>query len=243
MRYKVTFSYDGSNYAGLQSQINALAIQDIIEKALFNIYQKTIKITLASRTDAGVHALAQVFSYETDIEILERKIKEGINAFMPKDIHIIEVKKVKDSFHPRYDVKEKTYEYLINIGEYNPLLVNRAYQCKYKLDLELLEKTMKIFEGEHDFGSFNTSSYKEYPNQVRIIKSIKMIKKGDLIRIRIVGTGFLRNMVRIIVGSLIDVARGKVDPQDIKYMLDNPSKGTRRYNISPSGLYLINIKY
>jgi len=243
MRYKVICSYDGQRFSGFQSQKNGITIQDEIEKALKKFYKKETKITIASRTDAGVHAYGQVFSYESDKEINPYNIKQALNTFLKDDIHIIDVKKVNDDFHPRYMVKEKTYEYLINIGEFNPLLINRAYQCKYKLDIDLMKKASKVFIGKHDFSSFNTATYEEMPNQIREISEFKIIKKKDLIIIRVSGNGFLRNQVRIMVGSLIEVGRGKKNIEDLINMLEIPNKGTRRYCIEAGGLYLIKIKY
>lgn len=243
MRYKVTCSYDGTNYAGFQSQKNAVAIQDVLEKALKKLYKKDIRIIIASRTDAGVHAYGQVFTFDVEKELALYNIKTGLNTFLPNDIHINEIERVKDDFHPRYNVKEKTYEYLINLGEFNPLLINRAYQSTYVLDVEKMKKAAELYVGTYDFGSFNTSSYQEYPNQVRTIKAFKVIHKADTLKIKVTGTGFLRNQVRIMVGTLIEVGRGLKTNKDIKDMLKTPNKSTRRYNITPAGLYLVNIKY
>lgn len=243
MRYKVTLAYDGNNYVGFQSQKNGLAIQDVIEKALKIIFKEDIRIVMASRTDAGVHAKGQVFHFDTNKKKDTYKLKGSINALIPKDIHIIEVKNVSDKFHARYSVKSKTYEYLINTGEYDVFLDGYAYQCFYKLDLELMKKASKIFLGTHDFSSFNTTPYKDKENQTRTISEFKIIKKKDLLVIRITGDGFLRNMVRIMVGTLIDLGRGQKSIDDIKKMLDTPSKNTKRYNITGNGLYLVKIKY
>lgn len=243
MRYKVTCSYDGTNYAGFQSQKNAVAIQDVLETALKKLYKQDIRIIIASRTDAGVHAYGQVFVYDSNKDLSFYNIKTGLNTYLPKDIHINEVEIVADDFHPRYHEKEKTYEYLINLGEFNPLLINRAYQSTYKLDLEKMKKCAELFIGTYDFGSFNTSSYEEYPNQVRTIRIFKLTKKKDILTITVTGNGFLRNQIRIMVGTLIEVGRGNKTIKDVKNMLKHPSKSTRRYNITPSGLYLKNIKY
>lgn len=243
MRYKVTLAYDGNNYVGFQSQKNGLAIQDVIEKALKIIFKEDIRIVMASRTDAGVHAKGQVFHFDTNKKKDTYKLKGSINALIPKDIHIIEVKNVNDKFHARYSVKSKTYEYLINTGEYDVFLDGYAYQCFYKLDIELMKKATKLFLGTHDFSSFNTTPYKDKENQTRTISEFKIIKKKDLLVIRITGDGFLRNMVRIMVGTLIDLGRGQKSIDDIKKMLDTPSKNTKRYNITGNGLYLVKIKY
>ena len=169
MRYKVILAYDGRNYAGFQSQKNATAIQDIVEGAIERVFSEKIRIIMSSRTDAGVHAYGQVFHFDTDKEKDEGKLKFSLNSLLPDDIHVVEVKKVSRDFHARYSVKKKTYEYLINLGEYDVFLKGRAFQCFYKLDVDLMKEGAKLFLGEHDFSSFNTSSLKEYPNQVRNI--------------------------------------------------------------------------
>jgi len=243
MRYKVTVAYDGNRYAGFQSQVNALAIQDVIEKVLEIIFRTKIRIIMSSRTDAGVHAKGQVFHFDSDIKKDLDKLKYSFNCLLPKDIHVIEVKNVTEKFHARFSVKNKTYEYIINNGEYDVFLDGYAYQCHYKLDIDLMKKGAELFIGEHDFGSFNTSSIKEYPNQVRTISEFKITKSKDLIKIRVTSTGFLRNMVRIMVGTLLDLGRGQKSFDDVKNMLEKPSKNTRRYNADPHGLYLIKIRY
>ena len=243
MRYKVILSYDGSNYAGFQSQKNALAIQDVVEGVLKTIYSKDIKIVMSSRTDAGVHAKYQVFHFDVDDKKDPYKIKFSMNGLLPKDIHVNKVEKVSDSFHARYSVKSKTYEYIINNGEYDVFSRNYAFQCFYKLDVDLMKEASKMFVGTHDFSSFNTNTYEEYPNQTRTITEFKITKTKDIIKIRVTASGFLRNQVRLMVGTLIDLARGKKTMEDVSKMFTNPSKSTRRYNADPRGLYLVKVRY
>ena len=243
MRYKVTLAYDGRNYAGFQSQTNALAIQDIVESAIERVFSEKIRIVMSSRTDAGVHAYGQVFHFDSDKVKDEGKLKFSLNSLLPDDIHVVEVRHVDRDFHARYSVKKKTYEYLINVGEYDVFLKGRAYQCFYRLDIDLMKQGAELFLGTHDFTSFNTSSLKEYPNQVRTISEFSITRKKDILTIRVTSSGFLRNMVRIMVGTLIDLGRGKKSLQDIQDMLDHPGKGTRRYNADPNGLYLVKIFY
>ena len=243
MRYKVTVAYDGRNYAGFQSQINALAIQDVIENVLEQIFSKKIRIVMSSRTDAGVHAYGQVFHFDVGQKQDLYRLKYSFNSLLPKDIHVMKIEEVPDTFHARYSVKKKTYEYLINIGEYDVFLEGRAYQCFYKLDVDLMKEGAALFVGKHDFTSFNTSSLKEYPDQVRNITCFRIDRKKDLLKITITASGFLRNMVRIMVGSLIDLGRGQKSLDDLKEMLEKPSKSTRRYNADPHGLYLKKIYY
>lgn len=243
MRYKVVMAYDGRAYAGFQSQINALAIQDVVQGVLKRIYSKDVKITMSSRTDAGVHAKGQVFHFDSDTEKDLRKLKYSMNSLLPKDIHILSIEEVDENFHARHSVKNKTYEYLINTGEYDVFLNGYAFQCYYPLDVELMQKAAKLFVGIHDFTSFNTSPLDEYPNQVRLITEFKITKKNDMIKIRVTSTGFLRNMVRIMVGTLIDLGRGIKTYDEVVEMFEKPCKSKRRYNADPNGLYLVKIRY
>ncbi|MDD5791272.1 MAG: tRNA pseudouridine(38-40) synthase TruA [Erysipelotrichaceae bacterium] len=244
MRYKVTVAYDGRAYVGFQSQINGLAIQDVIEKGLRKIFnQDDLRIVMASRTDKGVHARDQVFHFDHEKVIEPARLKMAINTFMPNDIHILKVEHVDSSFHARYLVKNKTYEYLVNLGEYDVFLNGYAYQCYYKLDIEKMIEASKLFLGTHDFTSFNTSPKDLYPNQVRTIYEFEIRKDGDRLTFHIKGDGFLRHMVRIIVGTLIELGRGKKNISDVKEMFDHPTKSKRRYNIDGAGLYLMKIEY
>lgn len=236
-------AYDGSAYVGFQSQKNGLAIQDVVEKALKTIFKEEIRIVMASRTDAKVHAKGQVFHFDNDKEIDPYRLKGAINSFLPKDMHILKVEKASKNFHSRYMVKDKTYEYLINLGEYDVFLNNYAYQCPYKLDLDLMKEGAKAYVGRHNFASFNTTPYTVKEDQHRTIYEFNLTKKGNLLTIKVRGDGFLRNMVRIMVGTLIDLGRGKKSLEDIKEMLENPCKSTRRYNITGSGLYLKKIRH
>ena len=243
MRIKIIVSYDGSKFCGFQRQKNAINIQKSIENALSKIYNTEVFIKGAGRTDAGVHAKGQVFHFDSDKKKDLGKLKYSFNSLLPKDIHVLKVENVSDNFHARFSVKNKTYEYIINTGEYDVFSKSYAYQCFYHLDIELMKKGAALLIGEHDFSSFNTSSEKEYPNQVRTISEFKITTKKDKIIIRVTSTGFLRNMVRIMVGTLIDLGRGQKTLKDIKDMLDHPCKSTRRFNADPHGLYLIKIRY
>lgn len=243
MRYKCTVAYDGNNYVGFQSQLNGKAIQDEIEAVIKRISGVELRIIMSSRTDSGVHAYGQVFHFDIDKEFDVAKLKYSLNSLLPKDIHVSKVEVVDESFHARFSVKAKKYEYLINVGEKNVFLNNRAYQCHYQLDVDKMIEASKLFLGEHEFGSFNTSPYDLYPNQVRTIYSFEIFERNDIIHLQIVGSGFLRNMVRMIVGTLVEVGRGKKDINDVERMLAKPEKNQRRYNIDPNGLYLVEIYY
>jgi len=242
VRYKCKLAYLGNNYAGFQSQANALAIQDVIEKALLIIFKKKIRIIAASRTDQGVHALGQVFHFDGE-EMDINKLKYSLNSLTPKDIHIKNIDIVSTDFHARFSVKEKTYVYLINTGEYDVFYEGRAFQKRYKLDYQLMKEVANLYLGTHDFSSFNTTPYAIKENQVRTIYEFSIKKKGDRYLIKVRGDGFLKNMVRIMVGTMVEVARGKKDIEEVEMMFKQPSKEKRRYNIDANGLYLVRIDY
>lgn len=243
MRYMCIVAYDGANYVGFQSQINGIAIQDVIEAKLEMIFSDKIKIVMSSRTDSGVHALGQVFHFDSPKTIDTYKLKGSLNSLLPKDIYIKEVKIVSEDFHSRFSTKKKEYRYVINLGERDVFLNKRVYDCFYKLDLDLFKKTAALFIGRHDFTSFNTSTFEEAQDQTRVIEDIKIISKDDLLIVEIVGEGFLRHMVRMLVGTMIDVARGQKSLRDVEKMLAEPSKDYHVYNVSPYGLYLVKIYY
>ncbi|MBR2802202.1 MAG: tRNA pseudouridine(38-40) synthase TruA [Erysipelotrichaceae bacterium] len=242
MKYKCTCSYVGTAYEGFQSQPGGNTIQDHIEAALAVIFRSEIRILSASRTDQGVHAFAHVFQFIAE-ERDPYKLKGSMNALLPPDIRIRKVEPVADDFHCRYMVKEKTYVYLMNLGEYDVFLKDRAYQHRYQVDVEKMREAASFLEGTHDFGSFNTSSYAEHPDQVRTIRKFTIEEKNGRIKMTVTGTGFLRHMVRIMAGTLLEVGRGRKTPEDVLYMLEHPDKTKRRYNIDACGLYLVNIRY
>ena len=197
-----------------------------------------------NRDKTGDFTVKKDFHFDINEKLDCFRLKGSFNAVLPKDIHVNNVEEVDESFHARFSVKSKTYIYLINYEEFSPFLINRAYQCKYHLDVEKMRECSRLFLGEHDFSSFSTSTYEEKPDQRRTIYDFEIINEnGNLLIVKITGDGFLRNMVRIIVGSLIEVGRGKKNISDIEEMLNNPCKSTRRYNIVPYGLYLARINY
>ena len=159
MRYLITLSYDGTNYNGYQTQPGKNTIQEKIEEALTKINAgKKTTFTSSGRTDKGVHAKMQCGHADLDVNITEYKLKRAMNSNLPDDIHVIKATKVKDNFHARYNVEEKTYEYYINVGEYNPLERNYVFQYNYKLNVEKMQEGIKYLLGEHDFRSFVTEN-------------------------------------------------------------------------------------
>lgn len=244
MRFLITLSYDGTNYSGYQTQPNKKTIQEEIEKALTSINnnQKTT-FTSSGRTDRGVHARMQCGHTDINIDITEYKLKRALNSKLPPDIHIISAEKVKEDFHARYDVVEKSYEYYINLGEYNPIERNYIFQYNYKLNIEKMKEGLKFLLGEHDFRAFVTEN-KDKENCVRIITEAKIdILPENKIKITFTGTGFLRYQVRNMVGLLINIGQEKQSPEFVEIYLNGKDRSNYGKTAPAEGLYLTNVKY
>ena len=243
MRYLIKFSYDGSNYAGFQTQKGLNTIQEKMEEAatIVNNHQKT-SIVATGRTDKGVHALCQYAHVDIGVNITEKKLKRALNSNLPEDIHVIEAKIVEDTFHARYQVKEKEYHYKINMGEYNPIERNYVFQYNYKLNIDRMKEAIKYFIGEHDFRAFVTDN-KEKENCVRTINKASIEQKEDSLTIKFMGNGFLRYQVRNMVGILIKVGEEKISPETVEKILESKDRTKSGKTAPPEGLYLVNIKY
>ncbi len=243
MRYRIKFSYDGSAYSGFQTQKGKETIQEKLEEALTKINNsKKTSITATGRTDKGVHALAQYGHTDIDVNITENKLKRALNSNLPKDIHVIETKIVDDDFHARYQVKSKTYKYIINTGEYNPLERNYVYQYNYLLNIEEMKKAIEYFKGQHDFRAFVTNN-KEKENCVRTINKVEIAKKKEKIIIIFQGDGFLRYQVRNMVGILLRVGQEKIPPEAVKKILESKDRTKSGKTAPAEGLYLVDVEY
>ena len=246
MRFLIKFSYDGTNYAGFQRQPNLNTIQECLETAATKINNnKKVGITSTGRTDKGVHARCQYAHLNIDVEITPHKLKRALNSNLPDDIHIIETYQVKDKFHARYNVHNKTYKYYINLGEYNPTERNYVFQYNYTLNIKAMKKSIKYLIGTHDFRAFVTeNSIKE--NCIRTIEKAYIKKdksnKNKYI-ITFIGNGFMRYQVRNMVGLLIRVGENKKSPLDVKKILESKSRKENGLTAPPEGLFLENVIY
>lgn len=243
MRYLVKFSYDGSNYCGFQIQPNKPTIQEQLEKALKKINNNIdTPIVATGRTDKGVHALTQYGHVDLSIDITEKNLKRALNSNLPDDIYVIETNIVDKDFHARYDVKSKEYKYYINIGEYNPIEKDYAFQYNYNLDIDSMKKAIKYFEGTHDFRAFVTEN-KDKENCVRTITKTSIEQENNKIIITFEGTGFLRYQVRNMVGILIKVGENKISPEDVEKILESKDRTKSGKTAPAEGLYLTKINY
>jgi tRNA pseudouridine38-40 synthase len=246
MRYLITISYDGTNFSGYQKQPKQRTIQEELEKALKEINNgKKVDTSASGRTDAGVHALAQKVTFDLNTKITPEKLAKGLNSLLPEDIFVRRVEEVPEDFHARFSAIGKEYIYILNIGEYNPLERNYVYQHNKKLDVVEMERALKYFEGTHNFKSF-TKTDEEKDDYVRTISQTNLIRDPkDLNKITLVfvGTGFLRYMVRNMVGILIEVGEGKLRSEEIIDILKKEDRKCAGKTANPEGLYLKNVFY
>ena len=242
-RYLINFSYDGSNYNGYQKQRGLNTIQSKIEDALMYINNKNYtKFSSSGRTDALVHAINQYGHADINVNITEYKLKRAMNSLLPDDIHVKMVKKVDDDFHSRYDVKKKEYIYKINMGEYNPIERNYIYQLCKSLNIKKMNEALEYIKGEHDFEKLSSNEHKE-KNTIRTIYDAKIDVIDNELIFSIVSNGFLKYMVRIIMGILIQIGLEKYEPVYIKEILDGKIKNGYKKIAPPQGLYLSNVEY
>lgn len=241
MRYKCIVMYDGTNFHGFQIQEELRTVQLEIENVLKIITKVPTKIYPAGRTDTGVHAYNQVFHFDTDVVMKEYQMKNAINSRLPRDIYIKKVEIVDENFHARYNAKIKEYHYIIDLGEYNPLLTNYRYYYKHKLDINKMIDASKIFIGTHDFKAF-TKNHK-IENTVRTIYSIDFDINDKVITIKFKGNGFLHNMVRIIVAMLIEVGNDRKTKEDLENILASKNRLLAPKTAPANALYLVNIEY
>lgn len=246
MRYFMTFSYDGSEFSGYQKQPRERTIQKSIEDVLKEINGgKLVNLVASGRTDAGVHALNQKAHFDMDKEIEPDKLAKGINSLLPDDIYIKKIEIVKDDFHARFSAIGKEYIYKINMGEYNPIERNYIYQYNHRLDISEIERALKYLEGEHNFKSF-TKSTEEITDYVRKISNTSIVRDDkDLNKITIsfVGTGFMRYMVRNMVGLLIEIGEGKRKSEEVIEILKQENRIFAGKTAPACGLYLKNVFY
>ena len=246
MRYCINFSYDGSNFSGYQKQPKERSVQGELERVLKEINKdKEVSVHAAGRTDAGVHALSQRAHFDLDITISVDKLQKAMNSMLPDDIYIKKIDEVSADFHARFNAIGKEYIYKINMGEYSPLERNYVYQYNGRLDVIAMERAMKYVEGTHDFKSF-TKNDEEKEDFVRTISQtnlIRDIKDVNKITLVFVGTGFLRYMIRNIVGTLIEIGEGKRKSEDIITILKEKDRRKAGKTANPEGLYLKNVFY
>jgi len=243
MRIKLTVEYDGTDYCGWQIQKNGLSVQQVIEDCLYNLTSEKIKITGSGRTDAGVHAKGQVAHFDTESTIPPEKFAVALNVLLPADIKVIKSEKVSGDFNARKSTKKKTYSYTVYRSEIpRPLKERYALMTDKNLDIPAMKSAAKLFVGEHDFISFCASG-SSVKTTVRTIYSLSVKEKGEDVIFTVTGGGFLYNMVRIIVGTLLKVGEGKASEKDIELMLSGKNRSLGGKTLPAKGLCLEKVVY
>lgn len=242
---KLKLEYDGANYCGWQKQKNEkfITLQGTLEKAISNITKEKIEVIGASRTDSGVHAKGYICNFFTNTKIPPENLQKVINNNLPPDIVVLSSEEASSEFHSRFCSKGKTYEYTV-LNSSQPIAIGRNYifQFKDKLNIDNMKMASRYFIGAHDFSAFKTKG-SSIKTSVRTISKFEINKKGDFIKFIITGDGFLYNMVRIMVGTLIEIGLNKREPEYIKYVIKSKDRTKAGKCVPSSGLCLKEVFY
>lgn len=240
MRYLMTVSYDGSKYYGFQRLHNVKSIQGELEKALSKINKSEVLVKGAGRTDRGVHALCQRVHFDLDVYIPSERLINAVNSLLDKYIYVVDCKSVDADFHARFNVKSKTYKYIINMGEFDPIKEDYVYNYGYTLDIDSMKEASKYLIGRHFYKVFVSGERENYNGE---IYDVKFECNANYLSITFVGKSFYRYMVRNMVGALILVGRKKITSLEFKDMVDSDSTKYTFMTVPANGLYLCNIEY
>ena len=240
---KLTLEYDGSRFSGWQVQPNGLSVQEVVEASLFQLLGEKVRVISSGRTDAGVHALGMVASFRTDRNLPLQAYREGLNRILPEDVVVRQSEFVSDEFHPRFGSKGKWYRYTLALNPVRTVL-NRHYcwTIKKTLDLEAMRAAALLLVGRHDFAAFRASNCSA-KTTVREIYSLDIIRNDTVVFIDVRGSGFLKFMVRILVGTLVEVGLGKRPVSDMERLLAEGCREDSGKTAPPQGLCLMAVWY
>ncbi|GGD03206.1 tRNA pseudouridine synthase A [Thalassobacillus devorans] len=244
-KLKGIIQYDGTAFAGYQVQPNGRTIQAEIETALQKMHKgQTVKVTASGRTDAGVHAVGQMIHFTSDLDIPPEGWERALNAMLPDDIRIDDIQYADAGFHARYDTKGKEYRYKI-LNQKDPDLFRRyySYHVPQKLDIAAIKEACRYLEGEHDFTSFCSARSTVKGDKVRTITKADIQPEGNELVFIFRGTGFLYNMVRILVGTLLEVGKGERKPEEVIAMIEAKDRSAAGKTAPPHGLFLWEVFY
>jgi tRNA pseudouridine38-40 synthase len=243
-KIKLTLAYDGTRYHGWQFQKNGLTIQEVLEDKLRVLTQEPVRVFASGRTDAGVHALGQVCHLETRSLLRPEELERGLNGLLPDDIHIVRAEGVPPGFHARYDARSKVYEYrILNRPEPDVFLRRTTWHVSRPLDLEAVEQGLARIRGEHDFSSFRSAGSGNRNPVRRVLRAELLEHEPGRVSLVFEANGFLRHMVRNLVGTLVDVGTGKVSPADFEEILEAGDRGRAGVKAPAQGLFLMEVRY
>ncbi len=242
-RLLITIRYDGSAYHGWQVQNNALTVQEVFQNAVEKVFNERLDVKGCSRTDSAVHANMYCLTIDTDMKIENENVVLALNTYLPKDIAVVSCEETDFDFHPRYSCKSKEYVYKIYNGKIrDPFLEKYAFHYRYPIDVNLLNKEAQAFVGTYDFCGF-CSVKSDVEDTVRTVKSISVTKDGDMVYIKVEADGFLYNMVRIMVGTLLFINEGKIKEGELTDIINSKERKRAGKTAQPQGLYLNRINY
>ncbi|MDD4956560.1 MAG: tRNA pseudouridine(38-40) synthase TruA [Candidatus Omnitrophica bacterium] len=240
---KLVIAYDGTDYKGWQFQDNGLTVQEMMERALGRVLGRKHRVHGASRTDSGVHALGQVVGFKTSHTIPVEKLPLALNPVLPETISVISAEEVDADFHVRFSAVSKKYTYhIFNSRQRDPFIEKYSWRVPYRLDIALMRKESRALLGKHDFKSFQAKDKIER-GAVRTISGISIRKAGKNVHVTVKGDGFLYNMVRNVVGTLVDIGRGYLPPGSMKAILEKKDRVHAGPTAPAKGLFLVEVRY
>lgn len=242
VNYLLTICYDGANYSGYQVQPKLKTVQGVLEEKLKEIFKCEIKTYASGRTDAGVSALGQTVNFFAEKKFGEYNLQGYLNTILPEDIRVLNVKYVPEDFNARFSAKKKTYAYNFYLSKINkPYLDKFATRVGYNLDMSRLEQELKSLVGVHDFTSLSSVDT-QVESKVREIFDVKLLKSGEVYTAYFTGSGFLKNMIRVIMGTGFDIARGKIK-ESFLTLIEKQDRKVAGKTASPVGLVLLEVDY
>lgn len=241
---KMVLEYDGSAYVGWERQKNGLAVQEVLERAVHTITRERVVVEGSGRTDAGVHARGQVASFRLERDIHLRKLRLGINAVTPPDVSVLSISEARPEFHARRSAVSKWYRYtILNASSSRPLVRHVVYHHPRSLDVDGMARAAALLEGTHDFRAFAKEAQRKR-SCVRTILGARVRREEPFIHVDLEGTGFLYNMVRIVVGTLIEAGSGRREPESVADLLGGPARrADAGFTAPPEGLALMEVRY
>ena len=243
MRIKLTISYDGTDFSGWQRQKDKITVQQTVEDAIFTVTGERVKVVGSGRTDAGVHALGQVAHFDTESTVPPSNFAKALNTVLPNGVKVLKSEEVEKTFDASRTAKRKTYCFsLYKSDVILPLKERYSVMIRKDTDVSVMKKAAELFVGEHDFKSFCASG-SSAKTTVRTVYSVEIKEEGEDVKVYITGNGFLYNMVRIIVGTLVECGQKRIDERAVKTMLNEKRRNIGGRTLSAKGLCLVSVEY
>ena len=242
-RWKCVCAYDGGAFSGWQSQTSGTAIQDVIERRLQTVLRRDVRIHGSGRTDAGVHALAQVFHFDAEWTHGAEKLRRALQAGLPDGIRIKSIVRTRGEFHARFSAKGKIYRYELFLGEADPFTMRYCWSYERELNWDAIEAAAAVLRGKHDFKAFAAEGGTERESTVRDLRRLEIRRRGKKVRFVFEADGFLYKMVRSLTGTLVNVGLGKLAARDVAALLKSARRTPQVQTAPPQGLFLVKVLY